>query len=74
MFFCFAMFMFQIEELDESNIQVSAPGFHVLLLPYSEELRLLKCEKTSTGICYICMLLHKTIHVQFLVQRCHACL
>lgn len=35
--------------MDENNIQVSAPGFHVLFLPYSEELRLVQCEKTSTG-------------------------
>ena len=28
-----------MEELDENNAQVRAPGFHVIVLPYADDIR-----------------------------------
>ena len=34
----------QQEEIDEHNIQMKAPGFHIIYLPYSDDIRKLKIE------------------------------
>ncbi|XP_064634818.1 X-ray repair cross-complementing protein 6-like [Lineus longissimus] len=36
----------QEEELDEHNVQVTPPGFHVIFLPFADDLRSLKYEET----------------------------
>ena len=41
--------LFQEEELDETNVQVSPPGFHVIFLPFAEDLRKLHYEETPKG-------------------------
>ena len=43
------LFLFQKEETDESNIQVSPPGFHVAFLPYAEDLRKVELPQTIKG-------------------------
>ncbi len=37
----------QKEELDECNVQVSPPGFHVVFLPFAEDLRKLQFEEDT---------------------------
>lgn len=43
-------FCFQHEEFDESNIQISPPGFHVIFLPYAEDLRKVNLPQTLKGL------------------------
>ena len=40
----------QAEELDESNMQVASPGFHVIFLPFSEDFRTLHFEESPKGV------------------------
>lgn len=37
------------EELEEHNIQVTPPGFHLIFLPFTDDLRRLKYEETPKG-------------------------
>lgn len=37
------------EEIDEHNNQVKPPGFHVIFLPFTDDLRRLKYEQTPKG-------------------------
>ena len=39
------MHILQEEELDERNLQVAPPGFHVIFLPYADDFRKLKFEE-----------------------------
>ena len=39
----------QEEELDEHNNQATPPGFHLIFLPYADDFRKLKYEKTPKG-------------------------
>ena len=42
-------FVSQEEESNEHNAQVVPPGFHVIFLPYSDDLRKLTYEATPKG-------------------------
>lgn len=42
--------MLQEEELDEHNNQITPPGFHLIFLPFTDDLRKLKYEETPKGI------------------------
>ena len=37
------------EDLDEHNAQVTPPGFHLIFLPFTDDLRRLKYEQTPKG-------------------------
>ena len=37
------------EEVEEHNIQVTPPGFHLIFLPFTDDLRRLKYEETPKG-------------------------
>ena len=39
----------QAEKLDENNVQVASPGFHVIFLPFSEDFRKLHFEESCKG-------------------------
>ena len=39
----------QAEKLDENNLQVEAPGFHVVFLPFAEDFRTLHFEESTKG-------------------------
>ena len=41
---------FQAEEIDENNMQVAAPGFHVVFLPFAEDFRTLHLEEAPKGL------------------------
>ena len=43
----------QAEKLDEANMQVEAPGFHVIFLPFAEDFRTLHLEECSKGLCFV---------------------
>ena len=45
----FAYHLFQEEELDEHNVQVTPPGFHVIFLPFAEDMRKLKFAEQPRG-------------------------
>ena len=40
----------QAEELDENNMQVASPGFHVIFLPFAEDFRTLHFEESPKGV------------------------
>jgi ATP-dependent DNA helicase 2 subunit 1 len=40
----------QEEELDEHNVQLSPPGFHLIFLPFADDLRKLSYEETPRGM------------------------
>ena len=40
----------QREEVDECRVQVSPPGFHVVPLPFMEDLRQLQYDDTPKGV------------------------
>ena len=42
--------MLQEEELDEHNNQITPPGFNLIFLPFTDDLRKLKYEETPKGI------------------------
>ena len=45
----------QEEKLDESNVQVAPPGFHVIFLPFAEDLRKLQFEEDAPkGVLGVC--------------------
>ena len=47
----------QEEKLDESNVQVAPPGFHVIFLPFAEDLRKLQFEEDAPkGVLGVCKL------------------
>ena len=50
--------VFQEEELDEHNNQVTPPGFHLIFLPFADDFRKLKYEETPKGI------IHFTLKLQ----------
>ena len=35
----------QAEELDEQHVQVTPPGFHVIILPFADDFRKVKAEE-----------------------------
>lgn len=49
-FFYCHVFMLQKEELDKHNNQITPPGFHLIFLPFTDDLRKLKYEETPKGI------------------------
>jgi len=51
---CF-LFVLQKEKFDDSNVQVSPPGFHVLFLPFAEELRKIKFDESLAGMTGVCV-------------------
>ena len=46
----FTVFYVQEEELDEHNVQLSPPGFHLIFLPFADDLRKLSYEDTPRGM------------------------
>ena len=40
----------QAEKLDENNIQLESPGFHVIFLPFAEDFRTLHIEESPKGV------------------------
>ena len=43
-FFC-CLFAFQDEEVDEHNVQITPPGFHLIFLPFADDFRNVKVEE-----------------------------
>ena len=39
----------QDEEVDEHNVQLSPPGFHVIFLPFTDDIRKLVYQQTPKG-------------------------
>ena len=39
----------QAEKLDENNLQVESPGFHVVFLPFAEDFRTLHIDECPKG-------------------------
>ena len=39
----------QDEEVDEHNLQLSPPGFHVIFLPFTDDIRKLVYQQTPKG-------------------------
>ena len=39
----------QNEEVDEHNVQLSPPGFHVIFLPFTDDIRKLVYQQTPKG-------------------------
>ena len=39
----------QEEELDEQHVQISPPGFHLIFLPFADDLRKLSYDDTPRG-------------------------
>ena len=46
-------FSLKEEELDEQNVQISPPGFHVIFLPFADDLRKLDYPDTLKGLCVV---------------------
>ena len=40
----------QAEKLDDNNMQIEAPGFHVIFLPFAEDFRALHIEESPKGL------------------------
>lgn len=40
---------FQEEELDEHKVQITPPGFHVIILPFADDFRKVKLDETVRG-------------------------
>lgn len=54
----------QAEKLDENNLQVESPGFHVVFLPFAEDFRTLhfdECPKGTQFFAYITILIAVTV-------------
>ena len=47
-------FFAQEEELGDGNVQISPPGFNVMYLPFSEDIRKLHHEPASKGLLRPC--------------------
>lgn len=41
--------VFQDEELDDQSIQISPPGFHVIFLPFADDIRKLQYPEAPRG-------------------------
>lgn len=39
----------QEEELDEHKVQITPPGFHVIILPFADDFRKVKLDETVRG-------------------------